>query len=69
MKWNKYRVKRTTDLDNMSLYIPQYFKFMIYWDFWDTNFPPHRIDFRSYEEAVSFIERQKKKPQDEFYYL
>jgi hypothetical protein len=69
MKRPKYRVKRTTDLDNMFLYIPQHFKFMMYWDFWDTNFPPHRMGFRSYEEAVAFIERQKKRPQDKFYYL
>lgn len=62
-----YRIKKTTDLDGLFVYIPQYKKFFIYWDFWETSFPPHKIFFRSYELAEKFIKTQIEKPKDEYY--
>ena len=64
-----YRIKKTVDLDGTGIYIPQYQRLFIYWDFWETSFPPHKVFFRSYEMAEHFIRSQQAKPKDEFYYL
>lgn len=65
----KYRIRKTTDLDGSTIFIPQIKRFMFYWDFWETSFPPHKIFFRSFDVAVQFIDRQKTKPKDVFYLL
>lgn len=65
----KYRIRKTTDLEGSTIFIPQIKRFMFYWDFWETSFPPHKIFFRSFDAAVQFIDRQKTKPKDVFYLL
>ena len=64
-----HRIKKTTDLDGAVIYVPQFKRFFLYWDYWETSFPPHRVFFRSYDSAVHFIKLQKEKPKDEFYEL
>jgi hypothetical protein len=65
----KYRIKKTVDLDGLFIYVPQFRWFFLYWNFWEVSFPPHKIFFRNYELAESFIKLQRLKPKDEFYYL
>lgn len=65
----KYRIKQTTDIEGSPIYVPQYKRFFIFWDYWDTNFPPHRIFFRSYSLADNFIQIQRTKPKDRFFLL
>lgn len=64
-----YRIRKTTELDGSTVFVPQYKKFFIYWDFWEMSFPPHRVFFRTYEWAENFINAQKTKPKDEYYFL
>jgi hypothetical protein len=65
----KYRIKKTIDIGGCPQFIPQFKKFGIYWDFWEVNFPPHKISLGFKEDAERFIQRQKQKPKDEFFYL
>jgi hypothetical protein len=62
-----YRIKETTDLEGGIIFVPQYKKFYIFWDFWETSFPPHKIMFRSYQLAKNFIELQRNKPREKYY--
>jgi hypothetical protein len=62
-----HRIKKTTDLDGATIYVPQFKNFGFYWDYWETSFPPHKVFFRSYDMAERFITIQKTKPQDEFF--
>jgi hypothetical protein len=62
-----YRIKETTDLEGGLIFVPQYSKFFIFWDFWDTSFPPHKIFFRSHQLAKNFIELQRNKPREKYY--
>jgi hypothetical protein len=64
-----YRIKKTTDLDGTVIFIPQFRRLFVYWDFWETSFPPHRVFYRTYELAEHFIKLQRAKPKDEFYLL
>jgi hypothetical protein len=64
-----YRIKKTTDIEGSIVYIPQYKRFFVYWDYWVMSFPPHRVEFRTYDWAEDFIMVQKKKPKDEYYDL
>jgi hypothetical protein len=65
----KYRIKKTTDLDGLFIFLPQFKWFIFYLNFWEVSFPPHKICFRNYEAAESFIKMQRLKPKDEIYYL
>ena len=65
----KYRIKKTTDMDGIPIYVPQFKRFFFFWDFWEVSFPPNKMFFRHYEEAERFISKQRTKPKDEFYYL
>jgi hypothetical protein len=56
----KFRIKQTVDLDGSIIYIPQFRKFRLYWDFWKMNFPPCQIAFRDKEDAENFINKQRK---------
>jgi hypothetical protein len=64
-----HRIKKTTDLDGAVIFVPQYKRFFVYWDYWLMSFPPNRVVFRSYTWAEDFIKLQKSKPKDEFYEL
>lgn len=65
----KYRIKKTTDLEGFSIYVPQFKRFFFFWDFWEVSFPPHKMSYRRLEDAEQFINKQRVKPKDKFYYL
>jgi hypothetical protein len=64
-----HRIKKTTDIEGLTIYVPQYKRFFVYWDYWEMSFPPNRIAFRTYAWAKDFIKLQKSKPKDEYYEL
>jgi hypothetical protein len=65
----KFRIVERSNFSGDLVFYPQYKKYFMWWDFWDFDFPPKRIEFYSLESATKFIKKQQNRPKENIYYL
>jgi hypothetical protein len=66
---NKFRIIEKIDLNGDLVFTPQYQKFLLWFDFWNVDFPPSVVKFHNFQSAKEFIQKQISKPKNKIHYI
>lgn len=66
---SKFRIVEKQDVSNEVIYVPQYKKYFMWWNFMQMEIFPKIITFYSFDSAKKFIHTQMSKPDEKYHYF